>query len=127
MHDITQLNANLQQNGEQRTLLLKQIAELNELNRNEIQHSYSNLIGKYFQSILCTNCYRIIEVFDINCNKDIEVLVQLCTSSELYKYRLSHNETYVTEISLEQYESNVKNTFNNILNLKFQENKLETV
>lgn len=119
MNELSQLESNLVQIDAQREIVLDQIAELVQIETNKKNDTYSYLIGKCFKLNDFKECYfKVLNIVRLTQRKDIDIKTIFRRPNEIYQHDIYFDSKSVTEISLEQFESILKQTFDNILNSK---------
>ena len=115
MTKLEELNKELYQIDEQREIILNKICDENEIEKSKELGIYSYLIGRCFESNFHSNkSHKIININRIDRHGDITINVLMCEPNSIYKSDINYSPNYVTEINLKQFESNLKNTFDNI-------------
>ena len=116
--NLQQLNQELAQIDEQREIILDKLSDEYEIEKLKEFGKYSHMIGKCFVSNFDENkSHKIISILKIYQNGEMGINVVICESNSIYKFDMNYVPEYVTEISLEQFESNLNQTFNNISKL----------
>ena len=118
MTKLEELNLKLIEHNTSGIEIAKLIDIETQLHQAILLEPYKSLVGKCYKYIDGTDyCYRILQMFQINLHQTITAVTLICQSNEIYKHNKIHLAKDVTEISLEQFESNLLQTCNNMLQI----------
>ena len=118
MTKLQELNTQLYLHNVAGIEIAKQIDIETKLHQAILLEPYKSLVGKCFKYVEGTDyCYRILQMSQINSHDTITAVTLICQSNEIYKHNKIHMAKDVTEITLEQFESNLLQTCNNMLQI----------
>ena len=115
MTKLEELNKELTENNLNQTEIINKINIEYKLEQMKQTEKYKYLIGKCFKLKNAEHyCYKILNIVQINSYDDIYINTLMCQLNDIYKYKTKHNIENVTEITKEQFESNLIQACNNM-------------
>ena len=115
MTKLEQLNKELSENILIQTEIRNKIDTEYKLEQLKQTESFWYLINKYFKSNNNENyCYKILNISKIYSDNQISVIILACTENSIHRCEKIHDIENVTEITQQQFDSNLIQACNNM-------------